>query len=64
MIQLKRFAQGFWSNSKIDTQIAFNEILQLTGDYCHPDTLTLGSVYDLYAVVHHMGSLNGGHYYT
>lgn len=63
-IHLKRFEQGFWSNTKINAPVAFNQVLELKKEYVHPDTLTMTEIYDLYAIVHHMGSMNGGHYYT
>ena len=62
VIHLKRFEQGFWSNSKINAPVAYNEALDLKQEYIHPDTATLGERYELYAVVHHIGTMNGGHY--
>ena len=64
VVNLKRFDHGFFGDSKINAEVAFDEELPLSKEYIHPDTATLESIYDLFAIVHHVGGLNGGHYYT
>mgnify|MGYP002074503978 CR=1 FL=1 len=39
-------------------------MLELKNDYIHPDTLAINPKYDLHAVVHHIGTMNKGHYFT
>lgn len=64
ILHLKRFKLGYFSNSKIRTGVLFDEILTIKPQILHPDTQTNTHSYRLFAVVHHTGGLNGGHYFT
>jgi ubiquitin C-terminal hydrolase len=59
MIQLKRFHHH---RSKIDSLVDFTQDIDLS-DYC-PITGESHPRYTLISTIHHVGTLNGGHYYT
>lgn len=63
VIHLKRFSYTSYSREKMNTAIHY----PITGldlkEYCALDAIIEGStLYDLCGMVHHMGSLHGGHY--
>ncbi|TMW68941.1 hypothetical protein Poli38472_001097 [Pythium oligandrum] len=63
VVHLKRFSYSTFSRDKVNTAIKFpTEGLNLA-EYCAQDAVIDGSsLYDLTGVVHHFGSLHGGHY--
>ncbi|OWZ10474.1 Ubiquitin-specific protease [Phytophthora megakarya] len=63
VLHLKRFSYTTFSRDKVSTNISFPAQCLDIAEYCARDAVVDGStVYDLTGVVHHMGSLNGGHY--
>lgn len=63
VLHLKRFSYSTFSRDKVSTAIDFPLQALDLADYCAPDAVVDGSTeYDLTGVVHHVGSLNGGHY--
>lgn len=63
VLHLKRFSYSTFSRDKVSTAIRFPEQALDVAEYCAPDAVIEGSsLYDLTGVVHHVGSLNGGHY--
>jgi hypothetical protein len=60
LIQLKRFIGGAYSTTKINTDVAFPDILDMSQYVTGP--VVQGLRYRLYAVSEHAGSLEGGHY--
>lgn len=65
-IQLKRFKHNFANEtSKIETKVHAPLFLNLTryaSDYAGLDQIDSNKVYELFAVVSHIGSVNTGHY--
>lgn len=62
VVHLKRFSSTF-SRDKVSTAVTYPALGLDVAEYCAPDAVVDGStLYDLTGVVHHMGSLNGGHY--
>ena len=64
ILHLKRFKLTYNLSSKIRTPIIFDEILHLDSRYLHPDIKHNPHSYRLFAIIHHSGGINGGHYYT
>lgn len=63
VLHLKRFSYSTLSRDKVSTAIKFPLQALDVAEYCAPDAVVDGSTeYDLTGVVHHVGSLNGGHY--
>lgn len=63
VVHLKRFSYSTFSRDKVTTPIKFPTNGLDVAAYCAQDAVLDGStLYDLTGVVHHMGSLNGGHY--
>ncbi|RLN93527.1 hypothetical protein BBJ28_00020623 [Nothophytophthora sp. Chile5] len=63
VLHLKRFSFSSFSRDKVSTAINFPAQSLDLAEYCASDAVIDGStLYDLTGVVHHMGSLNGGHY--
>ncbi|KAF4532532.1 hypothetical protein B566_EDAN010824 [Ephemera danica] len=65
VLHLKRFVIDDRSNiKKIDVHVSFPSILNIA-DFCDANCRGSGNVlYGLYGVVHHSGTLTGGHYVT
>jgi ubiquitin C-terminal hydrolase len=72
VVHLKRFKYGGYGlGKKIDTSVVLKETLDLT-EFVEgtskkvltqkDDPSVSNPYYDLYGIVEHMGSLNGGHY--
>jgi ubiquitin C-terminal hydrolase len=62
LIHLKRFNYSRAWRDKIDSPVHIPvELLDLS-EFCVDPVAKASSVYDLYAVSHHFGSLSGGHY--
>ncbi|KAF1792774.1 Ubiquitin specific protease domain [Phytophthora cactorum] len=58
-----RFSYSTFSRDKVSTSISFPAQSLDIAEYCASDAVVDGStLYDLTGIVHHMGSLNGGHY--
>lgn len=63
VLHLKRFSFSMFSRDKVNTAVSYPALGLDLADYCARDAVVEGStLYDLTGVVHHMGSLNGGHY--
>ncbi|KAL4145359.1 hypothetical protein PRNP1_013031 [Phytophthora ramorum] len=63
VLHLKRFSYSTFSRDKVSTNISFPAQCLDIAEYCANDAVVDGSTqYDLTGIVHHMGSLNGGHY--
>ncbi|KAG2774208.1 hypothetical protein JG687_00009173 [Phytophthora cactorum] len=63
VLHLKRFSYSTFSRDKVSTSISFPAQSLDIAEYCASDAVVDGStLYDLTGIVHHMGSLNGGHY--
>ncbi|KAG7379885.1 Ubiquitin carboxyl-terminal hydrolase 21 [Phytophthora pseudosyringae] len=63
VLHLKRFSYSTFSRDKVSTTISFPAQSLDIAEYCARDAVVDGStLYDLTGIVHHMGSLNGGHY--
>ncbi|KAK1935715.1 Ubiquitin carboxyl-terminal hydrolase 2 [Phytophthora citrophthora] len=63
VLHLKRFSYSTFSRDKVSTSINFPAQSLDIAEYCASDAVVDGStLYDLTGIVHHMGSLNGGHY--
>ncbi|GMF17810.1 unnamed protein product [Phytophthora lilii] len=63
VLHLKRFSFSTFSRDKVSTSISFPAQSLDLAEYCASDAVLDGStLYDLTGIVHHMGSLNGGHY--
>ncbi|TYZ65269.1 hypothetical protein PybrP1_002516 [[Pythium] brassicae (nom. inval.)] len=63
VLHLKRFSYSTFSRDKVSTAIQFPLLGLDLAEYCAADAVVDGSTeYDLTGVVHHVGSLNGGHY--
>lgn len=63
VLHLKRFSYSTFSRDKVSTSISFPAQSLDLAEYCASDAVVDGStLYDLTGIVHHMGSLNGGHY--
>ncbi|ETN20034.1 hypothetical protein PPTG_03127 [Phytophthora nicotianae INRA-310] len=63
VLHLKRFSYSTFSRDKVSTSISFPAQSLDIAEYCASDAVVDGSTqYDLTGIVHHMGSLNGGHY--
>ncbi|KAF1792904.1 Ubiquitin specific protease domain [Phytophthora cactorum] len=63
VLHLKRFSYSTFSRDKVSTSISFPAQSLNIAEYCASDAVVDGStLYDLTGIVHHMGSLNGGHY--
>ncbi|KAE8982071.1 hypothetical protein PR003_g24145 [Phytophthora rubi] len=63
VLHLKRFSFSTFSRDKVSTSISFPAQGLDLAEYCASDAVVDGStLYDLTGIVHHMGSLNGGHY--
>ncbi|KAF4318446.1 hypothetical protein BBO99_00007351 [Phytophthora kernoviae] len=63
VLHLKRFSFSTFSRDKVSTSISFPAQSLDLAEYCASDAIVDGStLYDLTGIVHHMGSLNGGHY--
>lgn len=63
VIHLKRFSFSTFSRDKVSTAVNYPAMALDVAEYCARDAVLDGStLYDLTGVVHHMGSLNGGHY--
>uniref|UniRef100_K3W991 ubiquitinyl hydrolase 1 n=1 Tax=Globisporangium ultimum (strain ATCC 200006 / CBS 805.95 / DAOM BR144) TaxID=431595 RepID=K3W991_GLOUD len=63
VIHLKRFTYSTFSRDKVSTAIQFPAYALDVAPYCASDAVVEGStLYDLTGVVHHVGTLNGGHY--
>jgi ubiquitin carboxyl-terminal hydrolase 2/21 len=63
VIHLKRFSFSTFSRDKVSTAVSYPALGLDVAEYCAPDAVVDGStLYDLTGIVHHMGSLNGGHY--
>ncbi|GMF42542.1 unnamed protein product [Phytophthora fragariaefolia] len=63
VLHLKRFSFSTFSRDKVSTSISFPAQSLDLAEYCANDAVVDGStLYDLTGIVHHMGSLNGGHY--
>lgn len=63
VVHLKRFSYSTFSRDKVSTAIKFPAQGLDVAEFCAADAVVDGSTqYDLTGVVHHVGSLNGGHY--
>jgi ubiquitin C-terminal hydrolase len=62
IIQLKRFQQSHHYHIKNDRLIDFTQDIDLS-DYC-PTTAESHPRYTLISTIHHVGTMNGGHYYS
>lgn len=63
VLHLKRFTYSTFSRDKVNTNISFPSQSLDIADYCAIDAIVDGStLYDLTGIVHHTGSLLGGHY--
>ena len=63
IIQLKRFQNHGSQTSKIRSKITY-PLTDLSIHECYSEYYPRNHKYDLYGVVQHTGSLNGGHYYA
>ncbi|CEG39263.1 ubiquitinspecific protease [Plasmopara halstedii] len=63
VIHLKRFTYSTFSRDKVNSSISIPLQSLDIAEYCTADAIVDGStLYDLTGIVHHTGSLNGGHY--
>lgn len=59
ILHLSRFIKGYYDNEKNTREVSFDEVINIE------EQATQKSVrYELRGVIHHVGSLNRGHYYA
>lgn len=64
VLHINRFHKGYYSSSKIRTDIIYDEILEIPETALHADLKKLKPRYELVGLINHIGTLNSGHYYA